>query len=312
MTKANAGFKVNRREMVFGITSAAAGFAFLGCEGPDHATGVNEQSALNPPGNDAIRVLSRLDVVTRDTMAGVISMLVPGYDAYSIWQGVSLPEAGGLAARGDEYLTFYLNKYLPVPPLAQVVVNALRPQLKRISLSIPGEILGVISPQLRTTLGNYGSLYGAALQVNNLTLPLAPLIAAILNFLAISVRPSSLLGPFLTPFSRLTYQEKGEVWKRFEVLVPDYFSPGSPTSIVPPGQDPDLLRSLVGLLDYASGVVPALGMFGSYSEWHVFDYATRTIKARPVGYTLSNYGGPVEGWDEFKGYYQGRRSATDA
>ena len=39
---------------------------------------------------------------------------------------------------------------------------------------------------------------------------------------------------------------------------------------------------------------------------------TRAITARPLGYQLSDYGGPVEGWDEFKGYYQGRRSATDA
>jgi hypothetical protein len=116
----------------------------------------------------------------------------------------------------------------------------------------------------------------------------------------------------LTPFSRLTWQEKGEVWRRFEVLVPDYFSPGSPVSLLPASDDPDIVRSLGGLLDYASGVIPPLATFGSYSEWSVFDAATRTERARPVGYVLSNYGGPADGWDEFLGYYQGRRSAVDA
>ena len=102
------------------------------------------------------------------------------------------------------------------------------------------------------------------------------------------------------------------MWNRFEVLVPDYFSPGSPTSILPPGEYPDVVRSLSGLIDFTSGVVPALASFGCYSEWHVFDYASRTTVARPVGYSLANYGGPVEGWDELKGYYQDRRSANDA
>ena len=99
-----------------------------------------------------------------------------------MWQGVSLPEAGGLAARGDEYLALYLNKYIPVPPLAQLIIDALRPRLSAISLPLPNDLLGILSADLRAILGNYGSLYSAALQANNLTLPLAPLVAAILTF----------------------------------------------------------------------------------------------------------------------------------
>jgi hypothetical protein len=305
MMKTKAGISVNRRAMLLGLGGSAAAFTFVGCEPPTPTPG----QPTNLPGNDVVQLFTQLDVLTRDTLAGVIAMLVPGNDAYSLWQGVSMPESGGLAARGDEYLAHYLNKYFPVPPLGQIISSALFPRLSSITLPLPS---GVVSAVLRPILQNYGSIYSNAVHANNLTLPLAPLVAAILNFLAVTVRPTSVVGPFLTPFPRLTYREKGEVWNRFEVFVPDYFSPGSATSILPPGNYPDVIRTLPGLLDYASGVVPALAVFGSYSEWHVFDYNTRTITARPVGYRLSDYGGPVEGWDEFKGYYQGRRSATDA
>jgi hypothetical protein len=305
MKKSKAGFSVNRREMLLGLGGSAAAFTFVGCDPPTP----NPGQPTNLPGNDVIELFTRLDVLTRDTLAGAIAMLVPGNDAYSLWQGVSTPEPGGLAARGDEYLAHYLNKYFPVPPLGQIISNALFPRLSSITLPLPG---GVVSPLLAPILQNYGSIYTNAVHANNLTLPLAPLVAAILNFLAVTVRPTSVIGPFLTPFPRLTFREKGEVWSRFEVFVPDYFSPESATTLLPPGNYPDVIRSLPGLLDYASGVVPALATFGCYSEWHVFDYETRTITARPLGYQLSDYGGPVEGWDEFKGYYQGRRSATDA
>ena len=39
--------------------------------------------------------------------------------------------------------------------------------------------------------------------------------------------------------------------------------------------------------------------------------ASERLRARPVGWELSDYppSQPVEGWDEFLGYYQGRTSA---
>jgi hypothetical protein len=47
-----------------------------------------------------------------------------------------------------------------------------------------------------------------------------------------------------------------------------------------------------------------------YSEFDVFDHATRSLDARPVGWDLARYlpdGGPRDGWDDLQGYFQGRR-----
>lgn len=308
----NPDVKMNRRHAVGVLGGIAASFTFLGCEARgDEGTGsAIDRAARNQPGNDVIEVFSGLDLLTRDTMAGVISFIAPGWDLYSAVQRVWMAEPGGMAAEADHYLTLYLNKYIPVPPLVQTAVNAMMPQLSTIPL--PASVISALPLALRATVTNYGALLTAGLGANNATLPLAPFIAALLNWLAITVRPSSIAGPFLTPFPRLTWQEKGEVWRRFEIFVPDYFSPGSATSILPVAQYPDVVRTLPGLLDYASGAVLEIGAMGCYCEWHVFDYATRRPFARPVGHLLSNYKGPAEGWDEFRGYYQGRRSAVDA
>ena len=59
-----------------------------------------------------------------------------------------------------------------------------------------------------------------------------------------------------------------------------------------------------------AGILPAFVAYICYSEASVLDRATHTITGPPVGWTLSNYEGVTDGFDEFRGYFENRRSAN--
>jgi hypothetical protein len=165
--------------------------------------------------------------LTRDTLNGVAVFFVPGPDPYSMHQGESTSEPGGLEAGAGEGLFQGLNFANPfVPNLADVV-------------------------------------------------------AGLLNATALAVNPKA-SGPFVSPFSNLSFADKGKV---FAVLE------GNPAS-----------APLAGVLPVAVG-------FLAYAETAVFDPATGTISGRPIGWDLCNYSGVSDGRDEFRGYLRNRRRA---
>jgi len=165
--------------------------------------------------------------LARDTLNGVAVFFVPGPDPYSVHQGESTPEPGGLETGAGEGLYQGLNFSNPfVPNLAEVV-------------------------------------------------------AGLLNAFALSVNPTA-TSPFASPFSNLSFAEKGKV---FELLE------GNPATAP------------------LAGVLPVVVGFLAYAETAVFDPATRTISGRPIGWDLSSYSGVSDGRDEFRGYFRNRRKA---
>jgi hypothetical protein len=236
------------------------------------------------------------DPLTLDTLSAIVAFAVPGDDDQSRHQGVTLPEPGGIAAEAPELLAETLNTYLPVPEIVAFLLEALQT-----------ELAGVPLPDGLTALTWLDGLLEA-----DGTVPLAPVVAALANLLAVQVDPASVAGPFLTPFSRLSWDGKAEAWRRFEGELPDLFTVGAPGSRLPLISDIlDLLSTLGGLLRLTAGAVLEIAVFASYSEYAVFDPATRTLTGRPVGWELTEYppSAPVEGWDELIGYYQGRTTA---
>ena len=105
----------------------------------------------------------------------------------------------------------------------------------------------------------------------------AQFVAGALDQFAGQVNPSA-QGLFASPFANLSFTEKGRVFRAIE---------GNPQT-----------RPLVGVL--------ALVAFLTYSEAPVLDPRTRTLRARPLGWTLSGYKGVADGRADFKGYYQDR------
>lgn len=107
------------------------------------------------------------------------------------------------------------------------------------------------------------------------------MVATVLNNVAMAVNPSP-SGPFSSPFANLSFQEKVGVFAGMEA-------------------DPSL-QTLAALL-------PTFVAFLSYSETGVFDPETQALTGQPVGWTTTGYEF-AHGHDEFKGYYQDRRSVA--
>jgi hypothetical protein len=170
------------------------------------------------------------DLVTQ-TFNGLAAFVVPGPDDYSLAQGVSTPEPGGVDAHAGEALVAGLN-----------FADASQPALAA----------------------------GAA---------------TLLNSVAVGVDAGSAIGQFASPFANLRFDQKGVVFSILE---------GAPNF--------EQFRPLVGVL-------PALAAFLSYSEVGVFNPATRSIGATPVGWQISSYDGVADGRDELVGYFEGRRRA---
>jgi hypothetical protein len=131
----------------------------------------------------------------------------------------------------------------------------------------------------------------------NRTVPLSGAVASAINSVALTVNPSATGGGFPSPFARLSFADKAEVWRILEEDTRQVADRDSTHSI--------------GVLQNVFGVLPALVNFLAFSEIDVFDPATRRLRARPVGWDHGKYLGdrlePIAGWDDFGGYYQDRR-----
>ena len=170
---------------------------------------------------------------TRDALNGLVAFVVPGPDAYSVAQGQSTAEPGGIEAGGTDLLIELLDRFVDTPAGA--------------------------------------------------VLPSSGGVAQLLNGTALQVNPAAAGGAFASPFARLKFDEKIEVFRRLEEITED-----------------SELRFVSGILIGAVG-------FLCFGEGGVFDRSTRQLTGTPVGWTLENYDGVAEGRAELRGYWKGRR-----
>lgn len=169
---------------------------------------------------------------TRDALNGLIAFVVPGPDAYSVAQGQSTPEPGGIDAGTTELLVELLDRFVGLPAG---------------------------------------------------TLPSSGGVAQLLNGYALQVNPAAAGGSFASPFARLGFDEKVEVFRRFE-------------------QETEGTE-----LRFVSGILIGAVAFLSFTEGGVMDRQTRRLTGTPVGWTLSRYDGVAEGRPELRGYWKKRR-----
>jgi len=254
---------------------------------------------LLPPAVDLIRpVLAEL---ARDTLNGLTVFAMPGPDAYSRTQGTLSRTPGALEAGATDFMINALDHFVPFPDaIAQPVGAALVTGLADSGIALPG--LDLLPVELRSL----DQALAAYLQ-SDAALPLSFPIAGLLNLMATQVNPLAVNGPHLSPFARLTYAEKAAAFELIEKTDSDLVA-------LLDVQFPEPLKgSVSGLLKFVGGALIEFATFGAYSEYGVFDPDTRTLRKRPVAWTLSGYqpNGPVEGWDDFIGYYQGRMEVHD-
>lgn len=243
-----------------------------------------------------------LGQVSKDTYKGLSAFVAPGSDAYSRSQGTERSKPGGLDAKTPDFLIESLNSYVPFPdqvgsPIARALIQGLDdvpidlPGLPSLPLPVLDDLESVVKHLLR----------------NDETLPLSVVIALLLNALAVQVDPTSAAGPFLSPFSRLSFAKKAAVFELME-------GPDAKLVAQIDRQLPEPTKGTAsGLLQFVSGAVLEFTAFGTFGEWATFDPKTGTVTEHPVGWKVSGYDpGSMEGWDEFKGYYQGRKKVSKA
>lgn len=254
---------------------------------------------LLPTTVDLLRpVLAEL---ARDTLNGLTTFALPGPDAYSRTQGVSSKTPGALEAGATDFMINALDHFVPFPDaLAQPISAALVTGLADTGFAVPG--LEVLPVQLRSL----DRALAAYLQSDE-AIPLSFPIAGLLNLMATQVNPLAVNGVHLSPFARLTYAEKAKAFELIEKSDSDL------VELLDVHFPEPLKASVSGLLKFVGGALIEFATFGAYGEFAVYDRASRTLKARPVGWDLTGYqpDGPVEGWDDFIGYYQGRNEVHD-
>ncbi|WP_433020711.1 hypothetical protein [Kribbella sp. CA-294648] len=254
---------------------------------------------LLPPAVDLIRpVLAEL---ARDTLNGLTTFVLPGPDKYSRTQGTFSSTPGALEAGATDFIIQALDNFVPFPDaLAQPLGAALVTGLADTGIALPG--LEVLPAELRSL----DRAFAAFLQSDE-ALPLSFPIAGLLNLMATQVNPLAVSGVHLSPFARLTYAEKAKAFELIEKTDSDL------VALLDVHFPEPLKASVSGLLKFVGGALLEFATFGAWNEFAVFDPKTKQLRKRPVGWQLSGYqpDGPVEGWDDFIGYYQGRQEVHD-
>jgi hypothetical protein len=252
------------------------------------------------PGVDALRPV--LQELARDTVNGLCAFVVPGPDAYSAAQGTPRREPGAMEAKTPDFLMQALDDFVPFPDeIARPVATAFATGLSASPIALPAGLGRVLPARVRSLDAALGEVLA-----NDETIPLSLAIALALNLLATQVDPASIRGPFVSPFARLSYARKAEVFAKLEGADADLVA-------LLDAQFPQPLQgSVSGLLRFVGGALIEFTAFGSYTEWAVLDRRTRKLTARPVGWSLTGYRphGLVEGCDDLSGYYQGRTKVS--
>ncbi len=290
-----------------GILGAAVGSG-IAVPATAHAGSVGPISfARNDPAGlpglpDLVELLRPLLAeLSRDTMNGLTAFVVPGKDAYSRAQGTPRNEPGALEAKATDFMIESLDNFVPFPQqLAQPMAAALTTALSDLGIDLPGPLDDLLPGQVKDL--------DDALRVlleNDATIPLSLVIALLLNLVATQVNPLSVHGAFVSPFARLSFEEKAKAFELMEHTDADLVA-------LLDTQLPEPLRgSVSGLLKFVAGALIEFAGFGTFTEYAMFDPRTKKLRGTPVGWRLSKFDGVADGWNELKGYYQGRTKVED-
>ncbi|WP_166351330.1 hypothetical protein [Phytoactinopolyspora limicola] len=279
-----------------GVLGAATAFgSAIPAALPRTAAAAGSDALLDPLVGLLRPVLAEL---ARDTLSGLVVMTCPGPDRFSHAQGTPRSEPGAIDAGADDFIINALDNFLPFPDqIATPLATALTTALDDTGIPLPPSLHSLLLGQVNTV--------DRALMVilrNDQTVPLSLVVGLLLNLLATQVNPLSITGSLLSPFARLSIDEK---CRAFELLE----GPNADLLAVLDSNLPEpLTSSLSGLLQFLAGALLEFSAFGAHNEFAVFDPDTKELTARPVGWELAGYqpDGVVDGWDDFIGYYEDR------
>jgi hypothetical protein len=241
-----------------------------------------------------------LQTLALDTFKGLAAFVVPGNDPYSRAQGTPSATPGAIAAKAPQFVMASLDDFVGLPdPTVRYATQALATGLADSDIDLPG--LSLLPGQV---LALDAAL--AELLSTDETVPLSLPVAGLLNLLATQVDPLSIDGLFVSPFSRLSFEEKAKAFELLERTDSDL------VALLDASFPEPLQETVSGVLKFMGGALLEFAAFGTYSEYAAFDPGTKELKTRPVGWQLSQYDHRAEGYDSFRGYYQGRKEVSHA
>jgi hypothetical protein len=126
--------------------------------------------------------------LTTDTINGLVAFIVPGPDDYSLHQGVSTPEPGGIAANAAAALIFTFDLVELAPPPFQAFSDLIGFVLNNVALANnPGSGVGPFqSPFANLTFAEKVTVFGA-LESGAVDPALVPLAGLLPVFVAFTV-----------------------------------------------------------------------------------------------------------------------------
>ena len=259
------------------------------------------RAVIQPVARDASEALRLLAV---DTMAGLVAFAVPGPDRYSQVQGVTSATPGGVAALAPDGMIETFDRFLPLP---DTVLQATATSLGAAMSDVPVPELDAALAGVETHAATVDEAL-LALTANDQVVPLSLVVALMLNFVATSVDPASIGGPFPgSPFANLKFADKAEVFRRLEDDNAEL------VALLDGGGAEPMRGTFSGAVALLGGVLLAFAVVLSYCEWGVLDRERGVATRRPIGWDISRYAlgrtTPADGWNDLRGYYRGRRRA---
>ncbi|MBJ7329586.1 MAG: hypothetical protein JHC95_06790 [Solirubrobacteraceae bacterium] len=283
---------------------ARAGVLGLALSAPP---GLLDAARANPTG-DAVEALIRwlrpqLRRVSAETHDALAAFSLPGDDRFSRRQHLWRPEPGGVAAGCGPFLMKTIDGYLPVPDRVWI------PTLVT-STRVLGNVPAPLPPDLRRLGLADAQRFDRALEIvltNDETIPASIVIALLLNVTATILTPAVLWrSGGVAPFAKLSYNEKGRVFRDFEGDTPKIVTLLRRSGAL----DGWLVDALDGLIKYLAMAALALSADGMWSEQSTYDPATKRLSGRPIGWDQTGYligrTEPPDGHADLLGYYQDR------
>lgn len=248
-------------------------------------------------------------MLARDTISAVAVLSVPGRDRYSRAQGMTSKTDGPVEAGTVDAILGGLDNFYPVPEsFAHELAAGFTTVVS--DSPLPAGVLDALPGASELGAARLDQALAAFLR-NDEAVPLSLLVSLTLNFEASRVHPPAVAGPIPgSPFASLSVQHKGQVFELLERGDSDLVEKIDGALSQP------ATKTVSGLVRYIAGTLIEFAGFTGYSEFGVFDRERRRATKRPVGWENSKYMAgrttPADGWDELKGYYQGRRSVPTA
>ncbi len=287
-------------------------------------TGVLAKGSKALPDLESVDWAEVLRGFSVDTLNGLAAFAVPGLDPFSKRQKLTVQGFGGVDNGAGPFMSVALDISAPFDPnLSLLLITALAAMRDRIIARIfkyhgRAGVIGKFQYQHqkemldRVDQAFFNWLSSSAPKQG---LPLTLFSATLLNLISAVINPRSVKQGFFQGFASLSWRQKARVFMLLEA------KPEKLVKLIWGDTQSPVGRLIVGNLRFLPGALLQLACSASYVEPPLLiDFTDLSLIARPPGWDFAGYQiddtgprlKPVDGWDDFMGYFEGRTEVKDA